>query len=88
MLAFLNSRYFGQRAFGQLYGYFFMSFALGGACGRFLGGYLFDIAGSYGPALIGAAAALVAAVALLSRLGAYAYPVAHAATPVLAPEPA
>jgi predicted MFS family arabinose efflux permease len=86
MLAFLNSRYFGQRAFGQLYGYFFMSFALGGACGRFLGGYLFDVAGSYGPALIGAGGALVAAVALLSRLGPYAYPVEHHVEPVLAPE--
>jgi MFS family permease len=88
MLAFLNSRYFGQRAFGQLYGYFFMAFALGGACGRFLGGYLFDQAGSYGPALIGAGVALVAAVVLLSRLGAYAYPVERPIEAVLAPEPA
>jgi MFS family permease len=88
MLAFLNSRYFGQRAFGQLYGYFFMSFALGGALGRFLGGYLFDLAGSYQPALIGAGVALVAAVLLLNRLGAYAYPVEHRVEPVLAPEPA
>lgn len=88
MLAFLNSRYLGQRAFGQLYGYFFMSFALGGACGRFLGGYLFDLAGSYQPALIGAGVALVAAVALLSRLGPYAYPVEHRIEPLLAPEPA
>jgi len=38
MLALLSSRYTGQRAFGQLYGYFFMAFALGGACGRFLDG--------------------------------------------------
>jgi hypothetical protein len=88
MLAFLNSRYFGQRAFGQLYGYFFMCFSLGGACGRALDGYLFDLAGSYAPALIGSAAALVVAVALLSRLGAYAYPVDHAIEPMLAPEPA
>jgi predicted MFS family arabinose efflux permease len=88
MLAFLNSRYFGQRAFGQLYGYFFMAFALGGACGRFLGGYLFDVARSYGPALIGAAVALVTAIALLSRLGGYVYPVGHAIEPDLVPEPA
>jgi predicted MFS family arabinose efflux permease len=88
MLAFLNSRYFGQRSFGQLYGYFFMCFSLGGACGRFLDGYLFDRAGSYGPALIVAAAALVVAVGLLSRLGAYVYPFEHAVVPQLAPEPA
>jgi hypothetical protein len=65
-----------------------MCFSLGGACGRFLGGYLFDIGGSYGPALIGAGAALIAAVILLSRLGPYAYPVEHAIAPQLAPEPA
>jgi predicted MFS family arabinose efflux permease len=88
MLAFLNSRYMGQRAFGQLYGYFFMAFSLGGACGRFLGGYLFDRAGSYGPAMIGACVALVAAVVLLTRLGDYTYPVEHAVEPLLAPEPA
>jgi predicted MFS family arabinose efflux permease len=88
MLAFLNSRYMGQRAFGQLYGYFFMAFALGGACGRFLDGYLFDRAGSYAPALIGSAVALIIAVVLVSRLGAYAYPVDHGIEPALAPEPA
>jgi predicted MFS family arabinose efflux permease len=88
MLAFLNSRYLGQRTFGQLYGYFFMAFSLGGACGRFLGGYVFDRAGSYGPAMIGACVALVAAVILLSRLGPYAYPVEHAIAPSLTPEPA
>jgi len=88
MLAFLNSRYMGQRAFGQLYGYFFMAFALGGACGRTLDGYLFDRAGSYAPALIGSAAALVIAVGLVSRLGAYTYPVEHPVEGALAPEPA
>jgi cyanate permease len=88
MLAFLNSRYMGQRAFGQLYGYFFMSFGLGGALGRFLDGYLFDRAGSYGPALIGSAVALAVAVLLVSRLGPYAYPVDHGIEPALAPEPA
>jgi MFS family permease len=88
LLAFFNSRYFGQRSFGQLYGYFFMCFSLGGATGRFLNGYFFDLAGSYAPALIGSAAALVVAVGLLSRLGDYVYPVGHAVEPVLAPEPA
>jgi MFS family permease len=88
LIAFLISRYFGQRAFGELYGYFFMVFGLGSSLGRYLGGLVFDIAGSYRPALIGAAVTLVAAVALVNRLGAYAYPVRHDVVPRLAAEPA
>jgi predicted MFS family arabinose efflux permease len=88
MIAFLITRYLGQRAFGEIYGYFFMAFALGGACGRFLGGYVFDLAGSYDPALIGAAVALLGAVILVSRLGPYVYPVEHPTGPELVPEAA
>jgi MFS family permease len=75
LIAFMISRYLGLRAFGTLYGLFFMMFGLGGAVGRFLCGYLFDLAGSYNPALIGAAGSLIIAVVLVNRLGAYAYPV-------------
>jgi predicted MFS family arabinose efflux permease len=88
LIAFLVSRYFGQRAFGELYGYFFMVFGIGSSLGRMIGGFVFDIAGSYTPALIGAAVVLVAAVALVNRLGAYAYPVCREVAPLLAPEPA
>src|SRR5580704_8745770 len=88
LIAFMISRYLGLRSFGALYGLFFMAFALGGAIGRFLGGYLFDLAGSYNAALIGAGGALLIAVILVNRLGAYAYPVHRPATPLLAAEPA
>lgn len=88
LIAFLISRYFGQRAFGELYGWFFMIFGLGSSFGRFLGGFVFDAAGSYNPALIGAAVALVAAAALVNRLGAYAYPAYRYVAPALAAEPA
>ena len=88
LIAFLISRYFGQRAFGELYGYFFMVFGLGSSFGRFLGGLVFDLAGSYRPALIGAALTLVVAVALVNRLGVYAYPVRREVLPNLAAEPA
>jgi MFS family permease len=88
LIAFLISRYFGQRAFGELYGYFFMIFGLGSSFGRYLGGLVFDMAGSYRPALIGAAVALIAAVVLVNQLGAYAYPARRAAVPALAAEPA
>jgi predicted MFS family arabinose efflux permease len=82
LMAFLVTRYFGQRTFGQLYGCFFMMFGFGSSIGRFVGGVTFDLAGSYNPALIGAAAALVLAVILINRLGAYAFPVERAETPV------
>ena len=88
MIAFLVSRYMGQRAFGEIYGYFFMIFGLGSSLGRFLGGLVYDVAGSYNPALIGAAVALVAAVILVNLLGAYSYPVRRELEPLLVRQPA
>ena len=88
LIAFLVSRYFGQRAFGELYGYCFMIFALGSAIGRFLLGYIYDLAGSYAPALIGAGVLLVVAVVLVNLLGPYAYPVERDIVPEAAAEPA
>ena len=61
---------------------------MGSSFGRFLGGYVYDLAGSYNPALIGAAVALVIAVVLVNRLGAYVYPVHRMVEPELAVQPA
>ena len=88
LIAFLISRYFGQRAFGSLYGYFFMIFGIGTGVGPFLGGMTFDIAGSYNPALIGAGASLVLAVILINRLGPCSYPAEAHFSPALRPQPA
>ena len=88
LIAFLVSRYFGARAFGELYGYFFMVFGLGSSAGRVIGGYVFDLTGSYNTAFLGAGVALVAAVLLINRLGTYAYPVHRHIEPDFAPEPA
>src|SRR5438552_3363127 len=88
LIAFLVSRYMGQRAFGEIYGYCFMIFDLGSSFGRFLGGFVYDIAGSYDPALIGAAGALVVAVVLVNLLGPYAYPVHREFEPLLVRQPA
>ena len=63
-------------------------FGLGSSIGRFLGGLIFDLAGSYNPALIGAAVALVVAVILVNRLGSYLYPVEREIAPDLATVPA
>jgi predicted MFS family arabinose efflux permease len=88
LIAFLVSRYFGQRAFGEFYGYFFMVFGFGSSAGRFLGGYVFDLTGSYNVAFAGAAVCLVVSAVLVNRLGAYAYPVERRIGPALAPEAA
>jgi MFS family permease len=77
LIAFLTSRYFGQRMFGEIYGYFFMIFALGTAVGPATAGALYEMAGSYRPALIGAGAVLVLATVGINLLGAYVYPVEH-----------
>jgi MFS family permease len=43
LIAFLVSRYFGQKSFGQLYGWLFMMFLLGATLGRFLGPYTYPV---------------------------------------------
>ena len=65
-----------------------MIFGLGSSFGRFLGGFVYDLAGSYDPALIGAAVALVLAVTLVNLLGPYTYPVHREIEPVLMRQPA
>jgi MFS family permease len=87
LIAFLVSRYLGQRSFGEIYGYCFMVFGLGSSAGRFVGGYVYDLAGSYNPALIGAAVMLVIAVILVNCLGPYVYPVDRELEPELAAQP-
>lgn len=73
LIAFLTSRYFGLRAFGEIYGYAFGGYVLAGALGPWLMGLGFDRTGSYRAILAGfLAATLVATVAIL-RLGPYRY---------------
>jgi uncharacterized membrane protein len=50
--------------------------------------YRTDLAGSYNPALVGAAIALALAVVLVYRLGQYVYPVPAQFEPELTPQPA
>jgi MFS family permease len=73
LIGFLTTRYLGQRAFGEIYGYLFMAFVLGSSIGQFLGDLSFDGLGSYSPALVGYVVALIAAALLVNRLGPYVY---------------
>ena len=46
-IAYIVSRYFGPKAFGQIYGIMFAAFQLGSAAGAYAMGAYFDFAGNY-----------------------------------------
>lgn len=81
VIGFLTGRYFGLRAYGEIYGYLFAIFTLGTGLGPLLMALAFDVTRSYDVTLTGFAAALLTASVLVSRLGSYQYPAPHA--PVL-----
>ncbi|GJG94073.1 MFS transporter [Cupriavidus pauculus] len=88
LIAYLQSRYFGLRAFGQIYGYLFAAFTVGTGLGPFVMGATYDLAGSYRPALIGFVAVLACAALMLLRLPRqYPYPVQANAQPAGQDEP-
>lgn len=71
LMAYLIGRYFGLRAFGELYGYAFGAFGLGGVIGPLLMGKAFDSTGSYNLGLSVFVVASIIAVGLMTRLGPY-----------------
>jgi len=73
IIAYLTSRYFGLRAFGEIYSRAFAAFALAGALGPLIMGAGFDLTGSYRVPLIAFLAATVIAAVLMTHLGPYRY---------------
>lgn len=71
IIAYLISRYFGLRAFGEIYGYAFGAFTLGGVFGPLLMGKGFDATGSYNLELGVFVIATLIAAGLMTRLGPY-----------------
>ena len=71
IIGYLVGRYFGLRAFGEIYGYVFAIFYLGGGVGPFLMGKGFDATGSYSLVLGSFVVLTLIASVLLSRLGPY-----------------
>jgi cyanate permease len=69
VIAYLVSRYFGLRTFGEVYGYAFGSYTLAGALGPWLMGLGFDRSGSYGSILVDFLLATWLAAVLIARLG-------------------
>lgn len=71
IIAYLVSRYFGLLAFGEIYGYAFAAFTLGGVVGPLLMGIGFDSTGSYRFVLGIFVLASLSAAVLMTRLGPY-----------------
>jgi hypothetical protein len=70
-MPYLVSRYFGLRAFGEIYSYTFAIFTLGGVVGPPLMGAGFDATGSYSVVLGTFVVAALTATGLMTRLGPY-----------------
>jgi MFS family permease len=73
LIAYMTSRYFGLRSFGEIYSYAWAAFVLSGALGVYLLGVGFDARGSYFLPLAAFLVATLAAVALITRLGPYRF---------------
>lgn len=71
LIAYLASRYFGMRSYGQIYGVLYMGFGLATAVSTTLYGWVRDTTGSYDPILAGAAVGFVLGAVLLLLLGRY-----------------
>lgn len=71
IIAYLVSRYFGLRAFGEIYGYAFAAFTLGGVIGPVCMGIGFDAMDSYRFVLGVFVIATLIAAGLMTRLGPY-----------------
>jgi MFS family permease len=73
VIAFLTSRYFGLKSFGEMFGFCFGAYVVSGAGAVLLMGIGFDRTGSYTAPLIGFLVAVLIAILLFSRLGPYRY---------------
>ncbi|MBA2526264.1 MAG: MFS transporter [Pyrinomonadaceae bacterium] len=71
IMPYLVSRYFGLRAFGEIYAYILAVYTLGAVVGPLLMGVGFDSTGSYDSVLIPFLVLTLAGAALLTRLGPY-----------------
>jgi MFS family permease len=82
IIAYLMSRYFGLRYFGEIYGFSFAAFLLAGALGSLMMGAGFDLTGSYHAPLAALFVSSLLATWLMTRLGPYRYPTRQAAESV------
>jgi predicted MFS family arabinose efflux permease len=92
IIAYLTTRYFGLRSFGEIFGWLWAVFGVSGGIGAYLMGVGFDKTGSYTLPLAGFSVAAFTAMLLVLFLGPYRYRVrtsgsGDAATAIGAPAP-
>jgi len=73
LLPYFVTRFFGLRSFGLLYGAIYGASAIATGLGPYIMGRTFDLTGSYGSALFGFEAAMVATLVMLIYLPRYVY---------------
>ena len=71
LVAYLASRYFGMRAYGEIYGWQLGFFALGAGLGPMGVGRLYDATGSYLVGLLAASVGFIVGAVLIGLLGRY-----------------
>lgn len=77
LMAFLVARYFGMRAYTQIYALLYVCFALGAGFGPAVFGWSFDRHGSYATVLMASFAALFLGALSLLTLGRYRFAARH-----------
>ena len=70
-IAYIVSRYFGPKAFGQIYGVMFAAFQLGSAVGAYAMGRYYDAAGNYINALWVVSVLVLVGIVLIVLLKSY-----------------
>jgi MFS family permease len=71
LMPYLTARYFGLRHYGKTYGLLLGVFFLASGIAPFIVGRVFDVSGSYAPALLAASVLFVVGGASLLALGRY-----------------
>ncbi|HET9628339.1 MAG TPA: MFS transporter [Novosphingobium sp.] len=71
MSAYLTTRYVGLRAYGQVYGLCMGMLAVAGGVGPLIGGWIYDVTGSYAGLFIAGVPVYLLSFALMASLGPY-----------------
>ena len=69
--AYFTARYFGRKHYGAIYGLLYTLYTFGSGIGPLIAGAIFDLSGSYIPALYGGALLFLLAALLIGTLGSY-----------------